>query len=186
MVERTDFELISSYRRTGAVGHFEILVVRHRDQVLRLVVSVLGPDQQADAEDVVQLAFVRVHDRLDQFRGHSAFGTWLYRIAYNLALDHKRTFRRRQRLQRVHLPTRQQDPAAMDTQSGQTELRLSVRRAVERVSEPYQTALRLHYWFEMSVAEIAEIMGVAVGTAKSYLHRGRKRFHHKLDPEGSQ
>jgi RNA polymerase sigma-70 factor (ECF subfamily) len=52
----------------------------------------------------------------------------------------------------------------------------AVRQALREVPDPYRTALRLRYWFDMPVAEIAESLGVAEGTAKSYLHRGRGRM----------
>jgi RNA polymerase sigma-70 factor (ECF subfamily) len=178
--ERSDADLVARYRETGAPVHFETLVRRHRDRVLRLVVSVLGPDLQADAEDVVQRVFLRVHDRLAGFRGGSRFGTWIHRIAYNLALDFKRTRLRRRRLLR-------EGPLGVDARRGgpgrptlEPEHAWSVQRALREVPDPYQTALRLHYWLDLPVSEIAEMLGVAVGTAKSYLHRGRKRLHEVL------
>lgn len=174
--ELSDADLVARYRRTAAPVHFEALVRRHRDRVLRLVLSVLGPELQADAEDVVQSVFLRVHDRLDSFRGGSRFGTWIHRIAYRLALDYKRTRQRRRRLLRdgpLGLARRAEpDPPALDREHA-----WSVQRALLEIPDPYQTALRLHYWLDLPVSEIAETLGVAEGTAKSYLHRGRKRLH---------
>ena len=87
-----DAELVSRYLDTGDLRLFDELVVRYRDRMMRLVLSVLGPELAADAEDVVQEAFLGAHDRLRGFRGQSKFGSWLYRITYNRALDHRRRF----------------------------------------------------------------------------------------------
>ncbi len=181
MMERlTDAELVEAYRSTGGSRHFEILVQRHREKLLRLVLSVLGHGLQGDAEDVVQLVFLRVHDRLATFHGRSRFGTWIHRIAHRLAIDYKRTRQRRARLLPEGPMSREPSSPnglerAMDRERGEL-----IRRALLEVSDPYQTALRLHYWLGLSVAEIAETLDVAVGTAKSYLHRGRQRLHRVL------
>lgn len=173
----SDADLVASYLRRGAPADFEILVHRHREKTLRLVLSVLGPEYQGDAEDVVQRVFLRAHDRLDRFRGSSLFSTWLYRIAYNLAIDTKRTLERRRRLLHDRPPGTGAPAPEPDRPDLDTEHAYSVRKALLELPEPYQTALRLHYWLDLPVQDIAELLGVAVGTAKSYLHRGRKRLH---------
>ena len=174
-----DAELVSGYLESGEPRLFDELVVRYRDKVMRLVLSVLGPELAADAEDVVQEAFLGAHDRLAGFRGQSRFGSWLYRVAYNRALDHRRASARRARWARDSAA----DPSVtrtVDDSAGRgmlaAERQRAVRLALARVPQPYQTALRSYYWLEMPVAEIAELLDVAPGTVKSYLHRGRARL----------
>lgn len=186
--EDRDAELVSRYLDTGDLRLFDELVARYRDRMMRLVLSVLGPELANDAEDVVQEAFLGAHDRLASFRGQSRFGSWLYRVAYNRALDHRRAAARRDRRARDSAA----DPAltrVVDDSAGRDlladERSRTVRAALARVPEPYQTALRSYYWLELPVAEIAELLGVAPGTVKSYLHRGRARLARLLGNGGA-
>ena len=183
-----DAELVSRYLDRGEPRLFDELVARHRERMMRLVLSVLGPELANDAEDVVQEAFIAAHGRLAGFRGQSRFGTWLYRVAYNRALDHRRAAARRDRRARDSAA----DPAItrlVDDGAGRAlladERGRAVRAALARVPQPYQTALRSFYWLELPVAEIAEMLGVAPGTVKSYLHRGRARLARLLDAGGA-
>ena len=187
--ETRDAELVRRYLEAGDPRLFDELVARYRGRMMRLVLSVLGPELAADAEDVVQEAFLGAHDRLASFGGRSRFGSWLYRVAYNRALDHRRSAARRDRRDR----DRAADPAltrVIDDGAGrrllESERQRSVRAALALVPQPYQTALRSYYWLEMPVAEIAELLAVAPGTVKSYLHRGRARLARLLaeDDEG--
>ena len=182
-----DAELVREYLESRDLRYFDELVAGYRDRVMRLVLSVLGPELANDAEDVVQETFLRAHDRLESFRGQSLFGSWLYRVAYNRALDHRRMGVRRDRRVR----DRAVDPTARSSEIAAPTARLidgerdrALHRALTRVPQPYQTALRAYYWLELPLAEIAELLGVAPGTVKSYLHRGRARLSRQLEKEG--
>ncbi|MEM7244461.1 MAG: RNA polymerase sigma factor [Acidobacteriota bacterium] len=177
---RSDDELVEAHRGDGDPAAFETLVLRHREAALRVVLATLGPEDRADAEDVVQQAFLRAHDRIGSFRGTASFRTWLHRIARNLALDHGRVQRRRRRLLE-----RETERVPGDAEVALPDERTSgVRQALLEVPEPQRTALRLHYWLGLSVAEIAESFGVREGTAKSWLHRGRARLLHVMTRRG--
>src|SRR5262245_47552649 len=93
----TDEDLVRRYLADRDPADFRELVERQAPRVLRLVASVLGPYRQGDIEEAVQDVFVRVHEKLDRFHGDAAFSTWLYRVAYNLALD-------RAKLARLRMP----------------------------------------------------------------------------------
>lgn len=167
-----------------AAGGFDDLVARHRDRVFRVALSVLGPGAEADAEDVAQEAFVRAYRRLASFRGESRIGTWLYRVAFNLAVDHRRRTGRRgaeiggEALDALPAPGGDPHRVARDGES--TRL---VRRLLDTLPEAQRAALHLHYWMGHTVAEIAELLDVAEGTVKSYLHRGRERLRAELEGE---
>ena len=170
-----------------AAGGFDALVDRHRDRVFRVALSVLGPGSEADAEDVAQEVFVRAYRRLGSFRGESRLGTWLYRVAFNLAVDHRRRAGRRgptvgdEALDTLPSPDGDPHRAARAGESARL-----VRRLLDALPEAQRAALHLHYWMGHTVAEIAELLGAAEGTVKSHLHRGRERLRAAIETaEGS-
>jgi RNA polymerase sigma-70 factor (ECF subfamily) len=178
----TDADLVADYLATEDPALFEALVRRHWERVVRIVLSIVGPEHAMESEDLAQQALIRAHDTLDSFRGEARFTTWLYRIASNQAIDHaRRTQRRRRLLRSAQQPIDPPPVEKPDASALADERARRVRAAVARLPHPYRTALRLHYWHGLSVAEIADSLGVASGTAKSYLHRGRKRLHVLLD-----
>lgn len=166
------------------VSDFRALVERHQASVLRLVSSILGPFRDIDAEDVAQDVFVRAHAKLGQFRGEAAFGTWLYRIAYSVALN-------RRRLARIRLPHVAVDVLAqLETADSPHDSAVAAERAsrlaaaLELLPDLYRTVIYLHYWQESSVDEIASLLGAPQNTVKSYLFRGRARLAQLLKEEG--
>lgn len=134
-----------------------------------------------EAEEAVQEAFVEIYRSLPGFRGESAFGTWACRICVNVSL------RRRERLARarsVVAPAEEGDvdrvPATVDArpttpeaEAEQRELQDFVHAALERLPEEFRTALMLRELEGMAYAEIAAVLGTALGTVKSRVHRGR-------------
>jgi len=88
-----DAILVAEFTRSRRVEDFERLVERHQQMVFRVAVSVLGPNSERDAEDVAQDVFLQVFRRIGDFQGRSRFSSWLYRIAYNRALDRRRVIR---------------------------------------------------------------------------------------------
>ncbi len=85
--------LLASVASTGSVGAFETLVERYSRRVYALIVRIVGSG--ADAEELTQDVMMRVFDRAAAFDGRSAVGTWIFRIAYNMAIDHTRREQRR-------------------------------------------------------------------------------------------
>ncbi len=174
-----DNDLIGEFLETGNNDLFAELVERYQSRVLRLVSSVLGPKLTRDAQDVVQEAFVRVFRNLPRFRAASSFSTWLYRIAYNAAVDHRRRLVRQHQL----LDSDGSLGPVAETSNLSAEERLAVFNAVEDLPDPYRTALFLHYWHGSSLAEIGELLGARPNTVKTYLFRGRQRLGKTLRGE---
>ncbi|HWC65784.1 MAG TPA: RNA polymerase sigma factor [Thermoanaerobaculia bacterium] len=161
---------------------FRRFVEAYSGRVFRLVASILGPWRDVDAEDVVQEVFLRAWQRLDQFRGESSIGTWLYRIAWTQALNRKRAAR----IRLPHVPLE----SLAETASGAEEMnsvlaRREVAAAVEELPDLYRTVLLLHYWAGCGVAEIGELLQAPEGTVKSYLARGRERLRAALGKGGA-
>lgn len=182
-----DAFLVREFQRTADPHHFNALVERHRGPVFRLVLSVLGPGREGEGEELVQDIFVKVFQRLGQFRGEAQFGSWLHRVAYNAALDHrsrlsfKAVHQSPEVLEMTPSQTRESNPFQVSVDTAQ---KSAIRDAMNRLPSLYRSALHLHYWMGMTVAEVAEALAVPEGTVKSYLHRARAKLHTILSKQG--
>lgn len=152
---------------------FDLLVERYQHRVFRLVVSLLGPYADLDAEEVTQEVFLRAYRRLETFRGESRFSTWLYRLAYNRTLE----YRRRARIRMPHVPVETvQSIADTPAEQHDHEREQLVAVLLEQLPDVYRTVINMYYWLDCSVEEIAETLAVPPGTVKSYLFRARRRL----------
>lgn len=151
---------------------FRQLYRRHTPRLLALVLRFLG-GHEADAEDVVQEAWLRATERLGQFRWEAAFGSWLSAIALNLAREH---IRRQGRRREVDWPE-EEPPAAEPLQRLEPH---DLERAIAALPQGYRAVLVLHDVEGYRHEEIAELMGVSVGTSKSQLFHARRAVRHAL------
>src|SRR5262245_15139590 len=182
-----DFDLIQKYLAGRDETVFGILVDRYKDRVFRLALSVLGPYHEEEAQDVTQETFVRVYRKLEDFRGECAFGTWLYRIAYNQASSHRQNARNRRphvSVEVLHALPGPDEETNPFVQVSKAEQRCVIRAALENLPEVYRLVLNMFYWMDCSVQEIAEYLAAPEGTVKAYLHRGRQRLHEILEKRG--
>jgi RNA polymerase sigma-70 factor (ECF subfamily) len=181
--DSADEWLIERCREAADEAAFAELVRRYRGPVFRLAASILGQRFAADAEDVAQDVMVRVHHSLGSFRGEARFGSWIYRIAFNQALNAKARVRYRaphlsdEALAATPSMDRRHDDRLQDVQRQQALL-----ACVSELPEVYQSALRLYYWLGASVSEIAAMLDAPENTVKSYLHRARQLLHAQLAP----
>jgi len=182
-----DAVLVQEFQRTADPTHFNTLVERHRGSVFRLILSILGPGREGEAEELAQDVFVKVYQRLDQFRGDAKFRSWLFRIAYNAALDYrsrlsfKATHQSQEVLEMTASQDRESNPFQITVDSAQ---RSAIHTAMARLPNLYRSALHLHYWMGMTVSEVGETLSVPEGTVKSYLHRGRAKLYAMLRKQG--
>jgi RNA polymerase sigma factor (sigma-70 family) len=162
----------------GDVAAFESLYRRHRDRVHGLVWRLCGCNQ-ALAEDVLQETFVRAWTKLHLFRGESLFGTWLHRLAVNVALSDRRIRVRRARFESSL------DETAERTAVGHRDVHAADHRDLERaiagLPERARTVLILFDIEGYGHAEIADITGMAEGSSKAQLHRARKLLREVLE-----
>lgn len=161
--ERTDAELLAAHC-AGDRDAFGEIFRRHKDRMWAVAVRTCGDPELA--ADCVQDAFLAAYRRAASFRGDSAVTTWLHRIVVNACLDRLRRGRPTSPLPDGELPDRQDEHAA-------TVVRLDVRAALDRLPEGQRVALALVDMHGLSVAETAQILGVAEGTVKSRCARGR-------------
>jgi RNA polymerase sigma-70 factor (ECF subfamily) len=167
----TDFELLDAWRGGDDQAGNE-LFDRHSTSVFRFFRNKVGPA----AEDLAQKTFLGCVEGRDRVRGDSSFRTYLFAIARNqllMYLRSKATLERRfepdicsvvdMSATPGHLAVRQEEQAI-------------VAQALQHIPVDSQIALELFYWAEMSLAEIATVLGIAEGTVKSRLSRGRSRL----------
>jgi RNA polymerase sigma-70 factor (ECF subfamily) len=166
----------------GQSTAFGELVTRYQDRLYNAVVHVTGSTE--DARDVVQDAFVQAFVKLNTFRGGSAFYTWLYRIAMNLAISHCRRRRRptvsieRSREATGSEPVDQGDgPTAGLEQDDRV---TQVQQALASLSDEHRTVLVLREMEECSYESIADMLDLPIGTVRSRLHRARLQLKDEL------
>jgi len=156
---------------------FGELVRRYQDRLYSAVVHIVRC--RAEAEDVVQEAFIQAYVKLQTFKHNSRFYTWLYRIAVNVSISHRRR-------QRVELSVEQNRDATgdepMDLSPSPSEpLELAERkqklqRAMALLTEEHRQIIVLRHMEEFSYEEIADILQISVGTVRSRLHRARAQL----------
>jgi RNA polymerase sigma-70 factor (ECF subfamily) len=171
-----DADLVAAFVAAGRSVDFERLVERHRDTVFRVALSVLGPGRSRYADDVAQDVFVHVYRSLAAFEGRSRFATWLYRIAYNRAVDYRRALRLDREADLVDEPAVDSAPA----DSLQSRL---LADCIARLPETQRAVVHL-LWFGHTVPEIAATLGVQPGTVKAWLFRARHAIARCLAAKG--
>lgn len=171
--EPTDFELLAA-ARSGDTTSFGQLLKRHTPRLLSLARQMVGADA---AEDVVQEAMIDAYRGLPGFRGDAAISTWLYRVTVNRCLAERRRRKPEKAeaepislLRRWQDPDFSVDPALVAARRSRLE---TLRAVLDRLPENYRIALVLHDGHGLSSGELAEAMGVPLGTAKSFIRRGR-------------
>ena len=159
---------------SGDVRAFERVYRRHVARIHTTAARMLGTEE---ADDATQDVFVRVWQRLGQFRGESAFGTWLFRLAINVFLSRREAVVRR--------AARHVDDAAridtLPTRSGAPELAMDFETAMQRLPPGMRQIFVLHDIEGYKHEEIAAMLGIAQGTSKSQLHRVRMALRKYLD-----
>jgi len=183
---RDDERPLVARLRAGEQEAYREIVDAYRDRIITVVARVAGPG--ADAEDLAQDAFLKAFAALDRFDGRSALFTWIYRIAVNTARDWV-DYRRRRPVVPLEGtfggPSEPVDPSAPPGELAERdELRASVRDAVERLAEPFRTTLILREMEGHSYEEVAEILGVSIGTVESRLFRARVKLRALLEQAG--
>jgi RNA polymerase sigma-70 factor (ECF subfamily) len=161
--------------RQGDLAAFEEVYRTHAGRLYSVACRLVG--NQADAEDLLQEIFLAAHRKLDSFRGDSALGTWLYRLATNLCLDHLRS----KAVRTSHMTDALDDePGLSDVPSrglaDRAVTRMDLERALAKLPEGCRAAFVLHDVEGLEHREVADILGIAEGTSKSQVHKARLRL----------
>lgn len=182
-----DLTLVKRVKQ-GDKAAFDLLVIKYQGRIINLVSRFVR--NQADAQDVTQEAFLKAYRALPNFRGESAFYTWLYRIAVNtaknyLALQNRRPNEMDQDIAEIEQIS--DDPALKDIETPEhllltREIQDTVIRAIDGLPEDLHTAITLRELEGMSYEEIAEAMDCPVGTVRSRIFRAREAIDKLLNP----
>jgi RNA polymerase sigma-70 factor, ECF subfamily len=168
----------------GSREAFDELVRRHQTSILNLVRALTGGS--ADAEDLAQDVFVRAWRGLSGFRGESAFGTWLHRVAINVVQSHRGRASKLRRLFQVGPATSagQDDPIESAADPADLEqdviLRDAIDKALATLPEELRIAVTLRDVQGLDYRAIAEITGAPIGTVESRIFRARTRLKKEL------
>ena len=175
-----DDELVGRYLG-GEPAAFESLVRRHERRVYNVAYRMLGREDYA--RDATQEAFLTALRKLGSFRGEAAFTTWLHRVTLNTCYD---ILRRRGKNPRLDAEQAlEQGPASAD-HSESVAAAIDVQRALRLVPGDYRAAVILHDVHDLPYEEVAEVLGVPVGTVKSRIHRGRVALARALAGEPTE
>ncbi len=186
-VSAADHRLIAGCLQ-GDAAAFGTLVCRYQERLYHTVYRLVGNAE--DAQDVVQEAFLNAYQSLDGFKGDSLFFTWLYRIAMNTAISHKR--KRRLSIVRIEAGAdgagqgrvEPADPSELSRPGHsleQAEEEARVRKALDRLSPEHRAVLVMKDMEGRKYEEMAEVLEVPIGTIRSRLHRARLEMRELLE-----
>ena len=169
-------DLLVRRAQAGDAVAFRELYRAHAGRVFAVCLRMAG--DRAEAEELTQDVFVRAWERLRQFRGDSAFGTWLHRLAVNVVLMARRARgRREQRVVPVPEPAAVERPAAGPGPG----LSIDLERALAKLPDGARDVFVLHDVEGYRHAEIAAMLGIAEGTSKAQLFRARRLLREALN-----
>lgn len=182
-----DDELVTRVQR-GDKRAFDLLVLKYQHRIVKLVSRYVR--NPADALDVTQEAFIKAYRALGNFRGESAFYTWLYRIAINTAKNHLSALGRRPREADVtgpdgdalSLDELQSDLDTPEKSLLVDEIKQTILRTMAALPEDLRTAITLREIEGLSYEEIAEAMDCPIGTVRSRIFRAREALDAQLKP----
>jgi len=187
MSDRDDQCLIKQVKE-GDKKAFDKLVVKYQQRVIQLVMRYVR--DTSEAQDVAQEAFIKAYKALPNFRGESAFYTWLYRIAVNTAKNYLVSRARRYSNHEVDVSDAENFEGAFRLKEGDTpehlvlseEIRRTVQQAINGLPDDLKRAITYRELDGMSYEEIAEKMDCPVGTVRSRIFRAREAVDKILEP----
>ncbi len=169
-------QLIARAKRSDPQA-FEVLYRMHVDRVYGLCLRMTG--NVSEAEDCVQEAFIQAWNKLDKFRGDSAFSTWMHRIAVNSVLGRMRKSKREH--DRIQLAAATSTAPASVNDSGNLR---DLSDAVDKLPEGARHVFVLYAIYGYSHEEASNMLGIAAGTSKAQLHRARRLLAQQLQEQG--
>jgi len=183
-MDYTDTTKLIDHCLNGSELAVEAMVNQYKDGVFRLALSVL--DDDAEANEATQDSFIAALGALESYRGGASFKTWLYSITLNTSRSRLRKRKAlaalTNTLQAIFRVQSQKSPSPEDV-AIQNEQDADVWEALERLGEKHRLPMVLRYYHELSMAEIAGILGINEGTVRSRIHTAQERLRGVLGNE---
>lgn len=182
-----DQALVERVQR-GDKKAFDTLVLKYQQKVANLVSRYIK--DPSEVLDVTQEAFIKAYRALPNFRGDSAFYTWLYRVAINTAKNHLAAQSRRppqddieaETAEQMDAGTRLKEQDTPERLAMQDEIAKTIKQAVDELPDELRTAITLRELEGMSYEDIARAMDCPIGTVRSRIFRAREAIDRKLKP----
>lgn len=183
----TDEQLVARVQQ-GDKRAFDLLVLKYQHKIIAIISRFVR--DSAEVHDVAQEAFIKAYRALGNFRGDSAFYTWIYRIAVNTAKNHLVSRGRRPPATDVDIDDAEflsgadglRDITSPEHELMKDQLEQVVYKAIQSLPEDLRTALTLREMEGMSYEEIAEVMDCPVGTVRSRIFRAREAVDRHISP----
>lgn len=185
-MEHSDRELVRE-SRLGDKEAFRQLVERHQRKIVAVAFGMVS--NRDDALELAQETFAKAYASLDKFKGESSFYTWLYRIAVNLSIDHRRRNRRQPTVSLADRPGGGEDiEAKLPSQrlsdpyqrASSSEIGERLQEAIEELTPDHKAVILLREVEGLSYEDISRVMQCSKGTVMSRLHYARKKLQDKL------
>lgn len=188
MGDRENDQALVERVQKGDKKAFDLLVLKYQSRLAKLISRFVR--NQADVPDVAQETFIKAYRALGNFRGDSAFYTWIYRIAINTAKNHLVAMGRKNPANSIEVQDAEdygasewlKEYATPERELLATEIRHTVSRAVDDLPPDLREAITLREMEGLSYEEIAQVMDCPIGTVRSRIFRAREAIDGKLEP----
>ncbi len=174
--KRTESNLLAECRN-GSRKAFELLFLANQKRVFSVALNFFGGNREM-AEDVTQQVFLKIFNKIAEFRGQSEFTTWLYRITVNACLDEQRRTRRFFSIENFFSEFKTKK--TQDDNVHRKEISDQVQKAIATLKPKFRLPILLKYSEGLSYEEIAKVLDCSIGTISSRLNRGHKMLASKL------
>lgn len=168
--EGEEMERVKEVQRGNSLA-FESLIRKEQDKIYRIIFAYV--QNEGDAIEVYQQVVLRAFEKIDQLKEQAYYSTWMIRIAINLSITYMKKRNREQAVAPEVFSSLETDEKLMDE-------RIDLWQALQTLPNHYKTALLLRYYHDYTVPQIAEIVELPIGTAKTHIRRGLQALRKQL------
>jgi RNA polymerase sigma-70 factor (ECF subfamily) len=175
-VEKMDDNSLITAILRGEIEHYEVIMNRYQRSIYYMGLKFFH--NESDAQDFTQEVFIHTFKKLQTFSGEKRFFPWLYKLAYNLAVNHYK-------LKNNHIEIEYEDCLGLENNSPENELlnnesKTKINEVLSDLPDIYNLVIKMHYFDNLTYPEISTITGKPVNTIKSYIHRAKEIVKAKL------
>jgi RNA polymerase sigma-70 factor (ECF subfamily) len=171
-LEQLDDETLMDRYCAGDIDAFDVLFQRYTPRLVRFLTNMVGP---AQASDIAQITFIKVHENRHRYRLGSSVPSWVFTIARNTALDHIRSAPRRREVFGI------ETEHAADTPSRDKLRDEQVRAAISKLPDDQQQVIMLHWFGELTFEEVGKVVGATGAAVRVRAHRAYKKLRVTLE-----